>query len=404
MFDFSPIPTIIVKLGEGVIYANNSIFKFLGYKDQVNSNRFDFLNHIDDESFYKQIKNTIKNNTYKNASIQKKYLNSDGHSVEMDINIVKAAASNGSKLIIGYHKKTNTRKPLDLDLIGLNLLIEHSNDAIYIVDPSTAKILNCNKNAYKRLKYTYEEIKGKTVLDINARVSNLKSWHYLVKRLRIKENILIESSHTKKDGKRIPVEISITLASCNSNEYFIAIVRDISERKKKEICLWRQANLDPLTNLPNRRIFEKEYRLAAQASESKDRLITMLYLDIDLFKNINDEFGHFFGDGILKSVAERLKSCVRKNDCISRLGGDEFIIVFSEVRSKKVAQILINKVADSFKGPFSIQGKEINICASIGATTFSVKSSDMHEKIRQSDQAMYKAKRIYGTSIYSQFP
>lgn len=288
---------------------------------------------------------------------------------------------------------------VDAKQVMLNALIQDSNDAIYLVNPINAKFLSCNRNAYLRLNYSYKELLNMRVFDINTVVKDINLWNQLSGRIRDEENILIETVLRTKNNMEIPVEANISITKFKGHEYFVVIVRDISERKQKEKKIWDKANSDPLTGLPNRRVFNQKLATLVYKTKEFNKYITLIYIDLDNFKEINDTEGHSVGDSLLVAVANRLKGSIRETDCISRFGGDEFIIVLSDILDKEISFKKVENISQLFCRPYRVKGRVFNISASIGVCTFIPSSLDCSSEIDLADQAMYQAKDIEGVSI-----
>lgn len=114
---------------------------------------------------------------------------------------------------------------------------------------------------------------------------------------------------------------------------YVALMSDITQKKASEEIIWRQANFDTLTSLPNRRMFHEHLRKEMKKTDRSQLPMALVFVDLDYFKEINDTLGHDKGDLLLKEVASRLLSCVRSTDTVARLGGDEFTVILSELRN-----------------------------------------------------------------------
>lgn len=168
---------------------------------------------------------------------------------------------------------------------------------------------------------------------------------------------------------------------------------DISEHKEMEERIWTLAYIDPLTNLPNRRMLLD--RLSHDLAQAKrfHRAMAIMFLDLDNFKNINDTLGHDIGDELLKVVAARLNDCVRSGDTVGRQGGDEFVIVLAEVASPGDAEIVATKIIQSFVSPVQVGEHVLKVSTSIGIAVFPVDwMGDELELMKRADMAMYAAK------------
>ena len=172
----------------------------------------------------------------------------------------------------------------------------------------------------------------------------------------------------------------------------IGTCEDISNKKATEAYIWKQANYDSLTKLPNRRMFYSKLEHELQKVTREQYEIGLLTLDLDKFKDINDTLGHDYGDLLLQKVAKRLVQCVRKSDTVARLGGDEFSIILTHFKNNTHIANIANNIISSLEKSFDLNGDVVYISASIGITIAPDDSLQIDELIKNADQAMYKAK------------
>lgn len=166
----------------------------------------------------------------------------------------------------------------------------------------------------------------------------------------------------------------------------------LAQSRAAQQQIWNQANLDPLTNLPNRRMYRDCMTELMQRAEEHGSKLALLYLDLDRFKEVNDVHGHKMGDLLLVDVAKRLQSCVREQDSIARLGGDEFIILMPDVEGSAAVEQVAQQVLSSLAEPYMLQREMVYISASIGITRYPDDASEMDTLLQHADQAMYAAK------------
>lgn len=174
---------------------------------------------------------------------------------------------------------------------------------------------------------------------------------------------------------------------------YIGLAYDITHRKAAEDSLRHLAQHDFLTGLPNRLLFYDRFAQALAAAKRHRHQFGVLFLDLDRFKHINDTLGHHFGDELLKAVAVRLTDTMRATDTISRLGGDEFIILIPEIERPEQAEMLLHKVAHAFQQPFVIQNQPLAVSCSIGYALYPDHGENMEALIKAADEAMYDQKR-----------
>jgi diguanylate cyclase (GGDEF)-like protein/PAS domain S-box-containing protein len=177
-------------------------------------------------------------------------------------------------------------------------------------------------------------------------------------------------------------------------EAVLFVLLDVTERRRTEDQLNALAYYDALTGLPNRQQLHDHLRWAMKDAANRERLVAILFLDLDRFKNINDTLGHDVGDALLKEVAVRLKTSVRPGDVISRLGGDEFTIVLANIAHLDDVTRVAQKLLDHFLPPFRIAGRDLFISPSIGITLYPFDGNNAEDLIKNADIAMYHAKEL----------
>jgi len=183
----------------------------------------------------------------------------------------------------------------------------------------------------------------------------------------------------------------------------VEIIRDISERVKNEQIIRDMAFHDPLTSLPNRRLFEDRLEQAIAKSHRYGMKFGLLYLDLDYFKNINDSLGHETGDEVLIEVSERIKSsCKRDLDTVSRQGGDEFCIIFTDCGDRNNLEVLAKNILLAFSDPIRVHNSDVQITTSIGISIFPDDGTDAKLLEQAADSAMYSAKKS-GKNTYKFF-
>ena len=172
----------------------------------------------------------------------------------------------------------------------------------------------------------------------------------------------------------------------------IGLIRDVTERKAAEQQIEYQAYHDALTGLANRRLFQEHLSLALALAQRRQRIVAVLFLDLDHFKLINDSLGHSVGDAMLRQVGQRLKQAVREGDTVARVGGDEFTIVLQELEHRSDAALVAEKVLGAIAAPIDVHGHRLYMTTSIGITVFPDDGDDAETLLKNADAAMYRAK------------
>ena len=183
------------------------------------------------------------------------------------------------------------------------------------------------------------------------------------------------------------------------NLFLVGAIRDITERQlranaleQKNAELSHQAYHDALTGLPNRQMFYECLHQSLERASSNQELVALLFLDLDGFKSINDTLGHNVGDLLLKTVASRLKKCLRGSDTISRLGGDEFTVILPAIPGREEAAKVAKKICDAIMQPFILEEHTVSVTTSIGISLYPLDGQEPEILVKNADVAMYRAK------------
>ncbi|MCW8890179.1 MAG: PAS domain S-box protein, partial [Sedimenticola sp.] len=198
----------------------------------------------------------------------------------------------------------------------------------------------------------------------------------------------------RKNGEVYPEWETISTVRNEQGELtnYVAVFSDISDVKESENQLEYLAHHDPLTELPNRLLFTARLDHALERARRDDTCLAVLFIDLDLFKNINDSLGHPVGDALLQKVSLRLKQQLRDEDTVARLGGDEFTVLLEQLPSEEKAGNLAAKLAQSLHAPFIVEQHNLHITASIGISIFPNDGDTAATLLRNADAAMYQAK------------
>ncbi len=262
-----------------------------------------------------------------------------------------------------------------------------SPDAIICADHQ-GRVTFWNVAAERLLGYSPAEIMGQTIERIAPAAILDKLHHLAAGDESLGEGRTAELDVCRKDGTRVPVELSVSTWREEGRASFGAILRDITERRANEVRLFRLAHLDPLTQLPNRMLFKSRIEQVLQNEESA----CVMLVDLDGFKDVNDSLGHSAGDAVLIDVAQRLLSSVRPNDTVARMGGDEFAILIPGMGDPFRASEIADAAIESVSQLVTIEGQPVHIGASVGIAIFPAHGSRGDELLSNADLALYQAK------------
>ena len=301
---------------------------------------------------------------------------------------------NGGQILEVFVDLTDRIRAEDM-LARLGRILDESTNEIYVFDADTLRLVQVNHGGQRNLGYTMEELETLTPLDLKPEFTR-QSFESLVAPLRRGEtrSLVFETFHKRKDGSRYPVEIRLQLSRSESPPVFVAIVQDITERRQSEERLQHLAHHDPLTGLPNRVLLQDRLNQAMREADRLERMVAVMFLDLDRFKTINDTLGHHMGDALLQAAAGRLTNCLRPGDTVSRLGGDEFTVILANLAHVDDVTRVAQKIMEQFIAPFRIGGRDLFVSTSIGVTLYPLDEKDAASLLKDADIAMYRAKEL----------
>ena len=288
----------------------------------------------------------------------------------------------------------------------LNSIIENIPVAVVVKDAKTRKCLLVNRALETMLDRTQDDLLGKTIFDIyrnktaefidNGDTETLSSSNGF--------NYSEYEVEAPTGGARMHATNRIVICDAQGDaQYLIAVIEDVTERKKAEQRIAFMAHHDALTGLANRAAMAQEIEDAAARHRRWGDQFSVLLLDLDRFKDVNDTLGHAAGDELLREVAGRLKAFLRESDVLARLGGDEFAIIQAGgTDQREAASTLADRITDVMAKPFSINGTEIHIAASIGIALAPDHATDTDGLLKMADMALYSAKSA-GRNAYRFF-
>jgi diguanylate cyclase (GGDEF)-like protein/PAS domain S-box-containing protein len=275
---------------------------------------------------------------------------------------------------------------------SFRLLFDNNPMPMFVVDVNEARLVSVNDAAIKHYGYTKERLLSFRFTDLwsqrdrEAHANELsridrvcdsrQSWH-----------------HVCADGSAIEVLLFGRRMRLNGRDAQLVAVVDITERRRTEAQIAYMAHHDALTGLPNRNLFhDRVEQLIAQHIKSTCPPAAVMCLDLDMFKNVNDTFGHPMGDDLLKAVAVRLTDSLRPGDFVARIGGDEFAVVLGAISGADDAGDIAERLIETLSAPYEINGVELIVSASVGLTLVPQDGENADELLRNADMALYRAK------------
>lgn len=278
-------------------------------------------------------------------------------------------------------------------------LFETARDGILLLNASTSQVEDANPFLTELLGYSHAELLGQKLWELGAFADASENRDKFTELQDVGYVRYDDLPLVTKAGKKIAVEFVSNSYACEGVTVIQCNIRDISARKHAEQRIFELAFFDSLTGLPNRTLLLDRLSQAVIGAVRYRTCGAVLFLDLDLFKAINDIQGHDAGDLLLQQVALRLKACVREGDTVARLGGDEFVVVLESLHDCRVdaanqAQEVGEKILATLNQPYKLGVTECRVTASIGATLFNLAGDLPEDLLKQADLAMYKAKEI----------
>jgi diguanylate cyclase (GGDEF)-like protein/PAS domain S-box-containing protein len=279
-------------------------------------------------------------------------------------------------------------------------LYDQNPDLVLSIDLKS-KITNVNPVSERLLGYTQKALLGRPL----AEILPLHEWDSTKGQIEaafqgMPQNF--EWNLTKMDGE--PIVLDVTCGPHMENGQIVglfAIAKDISEQKNSERLIYQMAFYDPLTNLPNRRKFQETLACSIENAKVNEQLVSVMLLDLDSFKLVNDSLGHEFGDRLLQEAAQRLSQIIRKQgDFISRLGGDEFVVILQNITDHQQIIEKAKLILKELEAPLFVEDIELRVTTSIGISIYPHDGEEVNTLVKRANNAMYRSK-ARGKNLYT---
>src|SRR5450830_923674 len=296
-------------------------------------------------------------------------------------------------MVSGTHTDVHNRKQLEMAQREAVTVFENSYDAIIVLSPK-GLIARINPSFTRITGYSEQEVIGKSYRVLFSESQNYRLYEELKSSLANNKYWTGEIWGKKKDRQAYPVLLSISsvIDEKSNIEHYIGIFSDISRIKEHEAELDRVAHYDSLTGTPNRRLLSDRLQQSILRADRHNKTLAVCYIDLDGFKFVNDNYGHQAGDELLIGIVNNLKNILRAEDTLSRLGGDEFILLINDCGSPADCSIILERILETIKVPITVDDAVINVSGSIGVSLYPHDHSDADSLLRHADQAMYRAK------------
>jgi len=323
---------------------------------------------------------------------------------ELDIELrVSTYDHQGERYILAMIRDISARKQDEEKLRLWATVFENSGEAVVITDPDN-RIVLVNHAFSEITGYAAAEVLGQNPRILGSGRHDLAFFQHMWLVLQRDHHWQGEIWDRRKNGEIYPKWLGISAVRDTNGQltHYVAIFSDISERKAAQDKIEYLAHHDALTGLPNRLLLYDRFAQAAAHADRTHNKVALLFLDLDRFKTINDSLGHPVGDKLLQTLAQRLQACIRESDTISRQGGDEFVVIVTDLRDVDTVASIAQKILEQVGQPVDINGHTLNASFSIGISLYPDDGADFDTLLKKSDTAMYHAKEA-GRNAYRFF-
>jgi len=322
----------------------------------------------------------------------------DGRILDFEISVSYAKTSGG--VIFVFTRDISARKKQEAEQ-NLSMMIFNASTASIMATDENNCIVSVNP-AFTRISgYELHEVIGKNPRFLQSGRQSKELYRHMWQTLEKTGHWEGEWWNRNKNGEDYAEHVTLTVVrnSDGSVYRYVKISTDITEQKHLNDLIWRQANYDAVTNLPNRRLFHTQLTSELKTCKENGQFLALYFIDLDGFKEVNDSFGHDIGDQLLVEAARRISGSIRGSDTVARIGGDEFTVILSGMSELTRVESVGRHILELLAKPFQLGGVEIRISGSIGIAIYPKDAGDINGLIKKADQAMYISKNSGKNSL-----
>lgn len=386
----SSLTGIFIHQNNKYVYVNGQFARMHGYHPQELIGRHCMmLVHPEDKKEVRRHLREVARGEHDSYRGEMRRLKKDGSTIWCQI-IVTNIEYRKKPALMGNVIDITQRKNMESELSLKAKMLDEATDSIVVHDENR-NIVYANDVATKLCGYSADEMMK---MKVEKLIVPEQRWIFTsqLPDLYEKGRLIIQADIINKEGYILTAEIHSRVIELKDKKLVINIAHDITARQKAEEELLTLATHDLLTGLPNRGLLNDRMNMALASAERNKNEMAVIMLDLDHFKNVNDELGHDVGDSLLKETAERLVGILRRSDTIARLGGDEFFVLLPEIKSVDDVGVIATKIVHAFRRPFTVGHHSIDITASVGVAVYPHDGTNSDTLTRNADKAMYAAK------------
>lgn len=406
IFRLAPLGIGIVDLQDRTIMSNDTLCRWLGYSaEELAAMSWTQFTHPDDVAANLELTGRLKAGDLQTFTLEKRFIAKDGtlRWAQLSSSMVRDEATDDPAYIIGIVEDITERKVLEQNLLAAEdkyrLLVERVPAVVYIADiGAEGRWQYVSPKIEKMLGFTADEWMADPGLWLRQVHPDDRARAVLAEELA-ETGVFQQSTSYRmvhRDGSVVHVRDDATaLVDGEGDPAWHGVLVDVTREKLLEMELGRLAHHDALTGLPNRTRFHGLVDGALCRADEDGTEVAVLFVDLDRFKDVNDTFGHSYGDQVIVEAARRIEACVRVDDCAARLGGDEFAILVADPGGAELGALASRVLSALTDRPMHLSGVKVTVGASVGIAVATT-GDDADTVLRNADLAMYQAKRRGG--------
>jgi len=397
-FDQAAVGIAHVALEGHWLRVNKRLCDIIGYSEaELLGLTFQDITHPDDLSDDVDQVGRMLSGEINQYCMEKRYIRKDGSLVWINLTVALSHKADGMPdYFISVVEDIQSRKVAEQEAqaaqVQYQALFEQMPEGVLLFNHKM-QVVSFNQKALRQLGYEAEELLGLYVWDIDA-IDDQQVVLRRAEKLRSTGGDVFESRYRMRNGNLLDVRVSVLIAHLpDDTEVYQCLFADISQQKEATRQIEYLAYHDQLTNLPNRRLLNDRVSQSISGALRRDTHVALLYLDIDHFKDVNDTLGHLFGDSLLVTIANRLHECIRDEDTLARVGGDEFVILLNDVSQADDAALVAEKILSHVGLPIVVGEEELRTNFSIGISLYPQDGGDADTLLKHADAALYLSKQ-----------